>query len=519
MAYAIAFFASLLAGLVITPIVRRKATELGFVDRPDGGRKAHAREVALGGGAAVLAATMLALVFALGAAAADGSISWPMQQADFYWGLLIAALVIGAVGLLDDFVGLPGQLKLIGQIVAAGILIRHGLWIDHITLLGYEFHLNWWGAMALTMCWLLGAINALNLIDGIDGLASSVGTVLCLAVAAITALQGNVAATLIALAMAGSLLGFLRYNFAPASIFLGDAGSMLIGLVIGSIAIHSSLKTAASAVLVIPLSLWAIPMLDSAAAILRRMLTGRSLFAADRGHLHHSLLVRGWSVRQAVLFIGLICLTTCAAAFLSYQFNNELIALATVLCVIIFLIVTKTFGHIEFALIKDRFHGAIASRDSSEAGGRASSIQLQGTHDWNHLWTAIHERAPDFGLVRIQLTINIPSLHEVFYGKWDCPSDQKPAQDATWRVVLPLTVEESTVGRIEVLGAAEENHTVPQVIELVDFLEPLEDDIRQVLSQSLQDEPAAQPAPVASQPQQEPSSAPPAMRPHSVANS
>ena len=131
------------------------------------------------------------------------------------------------------------------------------------------------------MFWLLGAINAINLIDGIDGLASSVGLVLCLAVAALTAYQGssenfsgNYGATLIALTLGGALLGFLRYNFAPASIFLGDAGSMLIGLVLGAVAIQHQLKTAATVALAVPVAVWSIPIVDSAAAILRRQVDG-----------------------------------------------------------------------------------------------------------------------------------------------------------------------------------------------------------------------------------------------------
>jgi UDP-GlcNAc:undecaprenyl-phosphate GlcNAc-1-phosphate transferase len=333
------------------------------------------------------------------------------------------------------------------------------------------------------LLWLLGAINAINLIDGIDGLASSVGVVLCLTFAAIMSWKGDAAETVIMLALAGALLGFLRYNFAPASVYLGDAGSMLIGLLIGTVAINSSTKSAATVALAVPVAVWSVPILDSAAAILRRKLTGRSLFAADRGHLHHSLLVRGWSVRQAVLFIGLISAATCISAILGIYFRNELVGLIMVFAIMVFLIVTETFGHIEFALVKDQFRSSSLPflRRANDAHFRESRIQLQGARQWEKLWAAIVESADDYQLTRLKLIIHIPSLHEDYFATWNASRDRRSGSERNWQISHPLVVNDEIVGNLEIAGAAKSKSTVGQMIHVLDFLEPIEEDIEYIM--------------------------------------
>ena len=227
----------------------------------------------------------------------------------------------------------------------------------------------------------------------------------------------------------------------------------------------------------VPAAVCAIPLLDSAAAILRRKLTGRSLFAADRGHFHHSLLVRGWTAPQAVLFIGLVCATTCVAAFMSLYFRNDFIAVVTVLAVIAFLIWTKTFGHIEFALIKDTVQRSARHQSRTHE----SRIQLQGSREWDKLWAAIVESADRYRLHRIKLTISIPSLHEAFFASWECPSELRRESDKAWRVVCPLSVRGIDVGQIEVHGAPSQPGALTHIVEVCDFLEPLEEDIRHVM--------------------------------------
>lgn len=530
----IAFLLALALSLVMTPLAGKLAASLGFVDHPDGVRKTHERPVALGGGAVVFLATFIAIGVVFLYARLSGITLIAEQYATPFWGLLAGSVLIVLLGLVDDLFNLRGRHKLAGQIGVALVLILCGVRIESVALFqgpppatpessqtaetgnapaevalahdpasvaespdeqavdssktpvlprkGLALGLL---AIPFTLLWLLGAINAINLIDGIDGLASSVGLVLCLTFAALMGWKGDTAQTIIMIALAGALLGFLRYNFAPASIYLGDAGSMLIGLLIGTIAIISSTKSAATVALAVPVAVWSVPILDSAAAILRRKLTGRSLFTADRGHLHHSLLVRGWSVRQAVLFIGLISATTCISAVLGIYFQNEIFGLIMVFAIIAFLIVTETFGHIEFALIKDKFRlsGFPFTGRAGDAHFRESRIQLQGARQWEKLWTAIVESADNFQLTRLKLIIHIPSLHEDYFASWNASRDRRNPDDKSWQVIHPLVVNEEVVGNLEIAGTAASKSTLGNMIQVLDFLEPIEEDIEYIMKE------------------------------------
>lgn len=542
-AYLIAFLVSVAASLVLTPLVGKLSTRFGFVDRPDGKRKSHEKPVALGGGGAVLVAALIAVACAMFFASFIGLKLFSLWDLRIMAGLLIGSLLIVGLGLIDDFIGLQGRYKLLGQAFVVAVIIFSGIRIESIAIfegrgpaaneeiaqavvestappiesastesastetapsepaatpsyvpslpkVGIQLGLL---ALPFTFFWLIGSINAINLIDGIDGLASSVGLVLCLTIAAITSWQGNTGEAMVMLALAGALLGFLRFNFAPASIYLGDAGSMLIGLIIGTIAIHSSTKSAATMALAVPCGVWAIPILDSMAAILRRKLTGRSFFTPDRGHLHHSLLVRGWSVRQAVLFIGLICATTCLSAVLSIYFNDERIALATVAAVVIFLISTQTFGHIEFALLKQHFRlSPLGGWNGNDSRINESRIQLQGARQWDKLWTAMIESAEEYQLVRMKLTIHIPALSEDYYASWDALREHKKQAGKIWQIAHPLIVDGETVGRLELGGLPSEGSSMPHMVQVLDFLEPIEDDIRQIMEQIQLEQPIVQ---------------------------
>lgn len=494
--YAIAFATALFAGLIATYVVRGVARRINFVDRPDGGRKNHTAPIALGGGVAVFVAMLAGVALSYAFARSRGVDILDVGKLGGYdrpvlLGLLQASVLTVLLGLIDDRFGLRGRYKLLGQIGIASLLVYSGVQITQFGFLNDVYKLGdlQWVGVAVTMVWILGTINAINLIDGIDGLASSVGMVLCLTVAAITGLHGHFAEAAIVLALAGALLGFLKFNFAPASIFLGDTGSMLIGLIVGVVAVHTSNKAPAAIAMAVPLAVWSVPILDSAAAILRRKLTGRSLFAADRGHLHHSLLTRGWSVRQAALFITLICATTCLSAVLSVLWKNELIALGIVGAVVVFLVFTKTFGHIEFSLMSGRVRESAASLSRSRTArpaARHRAVQLQGSREWNRLWAAMIEAADRHRLVKVKLSINIPQLHEVFYGSWE--SAHKPTGDAAeelWSLDHPLRIDGKKVGHIELTGQPDPQRasTPRHIIEVLEFLAPIENDVRHIREQ------------------------------------
>ena len=349
----------MLLSMCLTLAIRAVAPRLGLIDRPDGRRKLHQRPVALGGGLAVFLSTLSIVLLLLCLPTTPGGGFHTVQMAMGKFGrellaLLAAGTVIVTVGLIDDRVRICGRLKLCGQVVAAIILTAGGLLIQRIVLFGVNVELGLL-AVPFTIFWFLGAINAMNLLDGIDGLASILGVILVATIAAMSFLVHNDPAAIIALAFAGSLVGFLRYNFPPATIFLGDAGSMLIGMVVGSLAIGGSLKGPGTVLLMAPLAVWTVPILDSLAAIVRRKLTGRSIYTTDRGHLHHRLLDLLGSNRRVLACVAcVLCRVTSAATLISVALKSDLVALLACSAVVVVLITTGIFGQAELALVTNR---------------------------------------------------------------------------------------------------------------------------------------------------------------------
>ena len=299
------FALALGAGLALTPLFRALARRCHLVDRPDAHRKLHGRVIPAVGGPPLLLAVVVAVGLGLcWPGTAEGLRRWDLL------GLLEGGLLICAVGVADDFGLLRGRHKLMGQLAAAAVVVAFGVRVNRIVLFGCQIEL---GLLALpfTLFILLGAMNSLNLLDGMDGLLSSVGLILCLALGAMAFLAGQTTAAWVALALAGALVGFLYYNFPPASVFLGDSGSMLIGLTVGVLAIQSSLKGPATVALAAPAALLTLPIFDTSAAILRRRLTGRSVYCTDHGHVHHCLQRRGLG-RAVLLLVSALGLLTTA---------------------------------------------------------------------------------------------------------------------------------------------------------------------------------------------------------------
>lgn len=340
------FAVTLAASLLLTPIARLLALRLGAVDHPDGKRKLQKLPVPLWGGLAVYISLLLGLWVAQQGAIVGGEALGNLASV-----LMAAAGLVCLAGCIDDTWDLNPRFKLLMQIVSALPVVLAGHAIDRIVLFGYPIELGWLG-IPLTVCWLVGCINALNLLDGMDGLASTVGLSTAAIVAIIATAMGHDHVAVIAIALAGALAGFLAYNLPPASIYLGDSGSMVIGLVVGVLGIQSSLKTTATLAITAPAVVMSIPMLDTVLAIIRRKLSGRRFDVADRGHIHHRLLERGLTTWQALCVIGALCLATGAAATASTLLRNDALAWITTFTLVILLVKLRAFGHHELALIK-----------------------------------------------------------------------------------------------------------------------------------------------------------------------
>ena len=466
-----------LASLVLTPAVRWCARRFHLVDRPDGHRKIHDAPIPLGGGVAVFVAALIAVAAALLIQSPLIDNPWQTSLLEYkteFLGLLAAAVVLCAVGLADDRKGLRGRQKVLGQLCSVGILVSSGLVIRSIAIFGWQVDL---GPLSIpfTVFWLLGAINSLNLIDGIDGLATSVGIILTLTIAAVAFVNGHAAQAILALSLAGSLAGFLIYNFPPASIFLGDAGSMVIGLIAGSLAISSSLKGPATVALAVPIAIWAIPIFDSGAAILRRKLTGRSIYTCDRGHLHHCLQRRGMSHRQTVGWVSVFCGCTAAGALISVYSKSELYALLSIVAVGTTLVVTKVFGYSEFLLLTSRLKAVGASFFlplGTNGSVRQGYVRLQGSRQWEVLWIALTDSAERLNLNSIRLDVNVPALHEGFHASWDRVDGVEAAE--LWRTEVPLFVRDKAVGRVEITGTRQNGSVSQWLSQLSEVLQSLE---------------------------------------------
>ncbi len=459
------------ASFAFTPLARRAAFRAGLVDRPDGHRKMHARAVPLGGGLAIFAAVTAALCFAV--LFVPGVSEMLARQARTLTGLLLAGSLICLLGIADDFGRLRGRHKLLGQIAAVAILIQSGVIVRQVYFFGWTVQLGLL-AVPFTVCWLLGAINSLNLIDGLDGLLSAVGVIIGLGLAAMAVMHGQWAAACVAVALAGALAGFLRYNFPPASIFLGDSGSMLIGLVVGTMAIQAALKAHATLALAAPAALMTIPFLDTAAAIVRRKLTGRSIYTTDRGHLHHCLLRRGYSNLRVLVFVAAVCLLTCAGALASVILRSELLAVVIAGFVIAMLAASRLFGHAECVLVWTRFSAAAASLlRAPNASPRQLEVRLQGNGEWAELWTAIVGCARDLRLVMVRLNVNAPALYEGYHARWDC-SHQEMDEQNFWRAEIPLVVEGQNLGRLELCGHRDHEPVSFKITTIARVLEEFE---------------------------------------------
>lgn len=313
---------SLALSLIMTPLCRNLFRHFGFVDLPDQDRKIHSSPIPRAGG------TAIALSYFLAFAIVYMTLGFPDTRLSLVWKVFPGAAVIFVVGLIDDLWGLKPWQKLTGQMVACGLACYSGiLVVDIVGKHGFA----WW-TIPVTVFWLLASSNAFNLLDGMDGLAGGAGLFATLTIFIAALLQGDgIVLAMATVPLAGCLLGFLRYNFAPATVFLGDSGSLLIGFVLGCYGVIWTQKSATLLGMTAPIMALSIPLLDVTLAIVRRMLRRQPIFTADRGHIHHRLLDRGMSPRQAALALYALCSLVAVFSLLYTQFHNNQVASIIVL--------------------------------------------------------------------------------------------------------------------------------------------------------------------------------------------
>jgi UDP-GlcNAc:undecaprenyl-phosphate GlcNAc-1-phosphate transferase len=314
-----------------TPLVVRLATHLDIIDATNEERRVHEVPTPRIGGVAVFFGFAFALFAVLGFALSSPYALFPSvahlgvhqkleaitDQFDAVHrlvGLLFGGMLILGVGLWDDIMQMRPRNKLLAQAIVALVSMFYGFIIPGINNpFDHNPGTNWidfplWLSVPLTLLWYVGMMNAINFIDGLDGLLAGFAAISCLFLFLISVVHANPVVALVVIALAGAALGFLPYNFNPAKIFLGDAGSLFIGYVFATVSIIGASKTAIAISIVVPLVVLALPILDTLAVIVRRASSGKSITEADRGHFHHQLIFRfGLNVRQAVLLIYALC--------------------------------------------------------------------------------------------------------------------------------------------------------------------------------------------------------------------
>ncbi len=298
--YFFLYIGSVVLSLAVTPGLIWLARRIGALDH-GGVRAVHREPIPRIGGVAVFFAAVCMVVSVL---FVDNRIGEMFHRVQWQVGVLLcAATLVFLVGLADDLRGMPARIKLLVEIVAAGMLCRVGIEITTIEVTSsYSVALGWLAA-PVTVLWIVGITNAVNLSDGLDGLAAGVSAVACAVIAIFAIYSDNLVMAVFMLALLGGLSGFLFYNFNPAKIFLGDCGSLFVGFTIASSSVVCMTKSSALVGLALPILALGIPILDTLFAILRRFLERRSLFAPDRSHFHHKLLDLGFGQRHAVMLI------------------------------------------------------------------------------------------------------------------------------------------------------------------------------------------------------------------------
>ena len=427
--------------VTLTPIVRDIFRSYNVVDRP-GRRKVHAYPIPRVGGIPIMIAYVLAL----------NSLRGPDSVFPVNWlqTILSGAAIIFLIGLVDDFMNLKPGVKLGGQIAAAAIAFVNGLSIDHLG----NIALPVWLSLLITVFWLLLAINALNLIDGLDGLCGGIAFWATLAFAAVGFTHGDRLLAVTALPLASALLGFVAFNFNPATVFLGDSGAMTIGFLLGCYGIVWTGHRITGEGLAIPLLILCVPLMDLGLAVVRRRLKKQPIFSADREHIHHRLLDRGIPVRRTVLILYAVGIAGGVfGLLLSYTGGHTVfrtIVIAGLAVAALAGIGELRYPEFEVAgslLFQGEFHRVFKEKLRIKQLAQALDRAKTGEEWWRLLTAA----AGEWNWVRLKWT-----------GQSGCREETLAVRKPSWSFVIELTDDES----VQVEGDAQTGEYSPDLIAL-----------------------------------------------------
>lgn len=399
--YAALFVAAIIGTAILTPLYILLAGRLGWVDLP-GGRKRHDRATATMGGLVIFAVVFTGALVSLELENLVGEML--RARAAYVYGLMICTTAMILLGIVDDRHGVSPKVKLLVQCVVALAAVLLGFRVDAITLPGYDtLTLPPVIGALISLVWIVGITNAINLTDGLDGLAAGV-CLLASGVNAIVAIWlGNHYMTVMMVLLAGSLLGFLRWNFHPARVFLGDTGSLGLGMFLALASLHSAQKAHTVVLILVPMFALGYPIFDTLLAVARRMFRGQPLFASDRDHIHHRLLDRGQTPSRAAIqiyaasiLVSLVCLAAMTA-------NHFVLGLIVVGVLVMALFAARVLGYLEWGGWNAHWTGRQETK-ILHAAAHLARLKIESAESPDELLRAVAILAVELDCHRIELT-------------------------------------------------------------------------------------------------------------------
>jgi UDP-GlcNAc:undecaprenyl-phosphate GlcNAc-1-phosphate transferase len=460
------FSAAFFVSLILTPLVRDLALSQGWVDRPDGRRKTHRLPVPRLGGIAVHLAFALSFGAALTVFHDTAWLGPPVPSAFLH--LLAACTSVMLVGLLDDLFGVPPFLKILVQAAAGLYLYHYGYQIRLVSNpLGDTINL---GVLSLpiTLLWFAGISNAFNLIDGLNGLAAGVGLFSTSIVFILALMNDRWEIVMLSVVLAGALLGFLRYNFGAASVFLGDSGSLFIGFALAALAVRGSTKSSTAVAVLAPLLALGFPIVDTSMALLRRLVGRKSLLEPDADHIHHRIVRMGLTQQRAVVILYGVTALFGALSLLTMTGQGHATGLAAVVFTLVTWIGIRQLGYSELGKIQ-RLLKRMLSLDALTSAG-ASSLEdarraLRDAKDLGQIHDALAAAASALGLDRVTVSLRAPARD---LPAWEAAG--AGADTRSWAWTIPLLSGNERLGELELVGSLGRMSASVKAAEMVEVL-------------------------------------------------